>query len=409
MLVAAIIAGFLLSAATSYYLTPIVTRLAHERRWVDDPDGGRKMHSTPIPRTGGLAIVCAFLVGLSLFAVGPLFLPPEILPAIRLPSPAIIFGALMMAAVGFYDDIRGLHFGPKFAMQVGAALLLVAGGIRIYEIFDPFSGQPVELPLWLSVTITIVWVVGAINAINLLDGMDGLASGVSVIAFGSMTAAYFVLGDWTHTAWIAIIVGAVTGFLRYNFNPAQIFMGDSGSMFLGFLIAAYSLRGASRANSLLALMIPLIAMGLPVMDTGLTIVRRFLERRHIFHADGDHIHHRLAKKMGLSHRNTVLVLYAISVFFGLAAFLLAISDKEIGDSILAPVVLIVTGLGIFALLKSLGYLVVPKRDLEEHSNGADPGATGQQGVNSSDVVEMAQWDSDSSSARQFSVSESSHE
>jgi UDP-GlcNAc:undecaprenyl-phosphate GlcNAc-1-phosphate transferase len=231
----------------------------------------------------------------------------------------------------------------------------------VNEIFNPFSDQPYTLPYWFSVALTAAWIVGVINAINLLDGMDGLASGVSIIVFGSLTAAYLTLGDWTQLAWIVVVVGAVIGFLRYNFNPAQIFMGDSGSMFLGFLIAAYSLRGATRAGSLLALMIPIIAMGLPIVDTGLAIVRRGLERRHLFHADSDHIHHRVARRMGLSHRGTVLLLYSISVLFGFAAFLLAISDKRVGDSWMAPIVLIVTGFGIFGLLRFLGYLEVPRK------------------------------------------------
>lgn len=408
MLLAAIVAGFLLSAAVSYYLTPGVIRLAFKMHWVDAPDGRRKVHSTPIPRVGGLSIIAAFLVGLLLFAAGPLFLPEEIAPAIRLPAPQIIIGALLMAGIGFVDDIRGLHFGTKFAAQVGVALLLVSGGIRIHEVFNPFSGVPFELPLWVSVTITVVWVVGAINAINLLDGMDGLASGVSVIAFGSMTAAYFVLGDWTHTAWIIVIVGAVTGFLRYNFNPAQIFMGDSGSMFLGFLLAAYSLRGASNANSLLALMIPVIAMGLPVMDTGLALVRRFLERRHLFQADGDHIHHRL-KQMGLSHRNTVLFLYSVSVAFGIAAFLLAISNEKLGDSLLAPVVLLVTGFGIFALLKSLGYLNVPKRLQRGHGGKPSQRPSENRNGDSSEIPVSASWDNGPEPTRSLSVAESSNE
>lgn len=406
MLIAAIVAGFLLSAAVSYYLTPVVKSLALEKRWVDDPDGHRKVHSTPIPRTGGVAIVGAFLAGLSLFAIGPLFLPQEILPAIRLPAPQIIVGALFMAAVGFVDDIRGMHFGTKFAAQVGVALLLVSAGIRIHEMFNPFSDVAYELPLWVSVIVTVTWVVGAINAINLLDGMDGLASGVSVIVFGSLTAAYFAMGDLTHAAWVVIIVGAVTGFLRYNFNPAQIFMGDSGSMFLGFLIAAYSLIGASRANSLLALMIPVIAMGLPVIDTGLAIVRRFLERRHLFSADADHIHHRL-KRMGLSQRNTVLFLYAVSVGFGVAAFLLAISNKRIGDSLLAPIVLIVTGIGIFALLKSLGYLNVPGRPGRRGSK-PDHGSIVQKSGDLGDVKVNAPHEDGPDSAPPLLVAKSQH-
>ena len=361
MLIVVIAAGFLLSAVASYSLTPLVARLARRNQWIDTPDASRSIHTQPTPRIGGVAIVGAFLVGLIYFALVPHLLPVEIASSIRIPSPLIIVGALIMASVGLYDDIRHMHFLVKLAFQLGVAALMIGGGFVIPEVFNPFTDGAFILPRWFAILLTAGWVVGAINAINLLDGMDGLASGVCVIVFGSLTAAYMVMGDWTNSAWVAIIVGALFGFLRYNFNPAQIFMGDSGSMFLGFLVAAYSLHGASRANSVLALLIPIIAMGLPVMDTGLAIVRRFIERRSIFHADKDHIHHRVVRKLGLSHRNTVLVLYTISIGFGLAAFLLAISQHRLGDNLFTTVVLCVTALGIFGLLRSLGYLTVPRR------------------------------------------------
>ena len=409
MLLTAIILAFVLSAATTWWITPMVTRLALEKRWVDDPDGQRKLHKTPIPRVGGIAIVGGFLVGLSFLAIAIHFFKGEVAEMLKLPSPEIIIGALVMAGVGLYDDIRELHFGPKFAAQIAVALLLVAGGFRIQEIFNPFTDQALHLPVWVSVVLSIGWIVGAINAINLLDGMDGLASGVSVIVFGSLTAAYFALGDLTHAAWIAVIVGSVVGFIRYNFNPAQIFMGDSGSMFLGFLIAAYSLEGASRAHSLLALLIPVIAMGLPVMDTGLAIVRRFLERRHLFHADGDHIHHRLVKRLGLSHRNTVLILYVISVAFGIAAFLLAISRSSFGDTVMAPIVLVVTGIGIFTLLKFLGYLKVPRkfRPAPGSNNGRHP--MERESGDASDAEVDIPWDVKEAQRQRFTVGKSSSE
>ncbi|MGA7304826.1 MAG: MraY family glycosyltransferase [Rhodothermales bacterium] len=361
MLIAVIVAGFVLSLTASFALTPIVARLAQRKQWIDTPDKARSIHTQPTPRIGGVAIAGAFLVGLVYIALIPRLLPPELAHSIRLPSPLIIAGALIMVLVGLYDDIKGMHFLPKFAFQIGVAIMMISGGFVIPEVFNPFTDGAVTLPHWFAILLSVGWIVGAINAINLLDGMDGLASGVSVIVFGSLTAAYMVMGDWTNSAWVAAIVGALIGFLWYNFSPAQIFMGDSGSMFLGFLIAAYSIRGASRANSLLALLIPIIAMGLPVMDTGLAVVRRFIERRPLFHADRDHIHHRILRKLGFSHRNTVLVLYTISVGFGVAAFLLAISDRTLGDNVFATLVLCITALGIFALLKALGYLAVPRQ------------------------------------------------
>jgi UDP-GlcNAc:undecaprenyl-phosphate GlcNAc-1-phosphate transferase len=391
MLIVVIAAGFLLSALTSYALTPIVARVARRKMWIDTPDASRSIHTQPTPRIGGVAIVGAFLVGLVYFALVPYLLPAEMANSIRIPSPLIITGALIMAVVGLYDDIRPMHFLAKLASQLGVAILMVSGGFVIPEVFNPFTDVSFVLPQWFAIALTVAWIVGAINAINLLDGMDGLASGVCVIVFGSLTAAYMVMGDWTNSAWVAVIVGALFGFLRYNFNPAQIFMGDSGSMFLGFLVAAYSLRGASRANSLLALLIPIIAMGLPVMDTGLAIIRRFIQRRSIFHPDKDHIHHRIVRKLGLSHRNSVLVLYTISIGFGIAAFLLAISHRRLGDSLFTTVVLCATAVGIFALLRSLGYLTVPRRRSVAARADVPPGAVEPGGdVGDRDVATL--WD-----------------
>ena len=392
MLIVVIAAGFLLSALASYALTPVVARFARRNQWVDTPDASRSIHTQPTPRIGGVAIVGAFLIGLIYFALVPYLLPEEMASSIRIPSPLIITGALMMAVVGLYDDIRPMHFLAKLAFQLGVAILMISGGFVIPEVFNPFTDVSFVLPRWFAIALTVAWIVGAINAINLLDGMDGLASGVCVIVFGSLTASYMVMGDWTNSAWVAVIVGALFGFLRYNFNPAQIFMGDSGSMFLGFLVAAYSLRGASRANSLLALLIPIIAMGLPVMDTGLAIIRRFIERRSIFHPDKDHIHHRVVRKLGLSHRNTVLVLYTISIGFGVAAFLLAISDRRLGDNVFTTVVLCATAVGIFALLRSLGYLTVPRRRRAAATQAdAAPGAV-EAGGDVGDREVATQWD-----------------
>ncbi|HUF10415.1 MAG TPA: MraY family glycosyltransferase [Rhodothermales bacterium] len=392
MLIVVIAAGFLLSALTSYALTPVVARVARRNQWIDTPDASRSIHTQPTPRIGGVAIVGAFLVGLIYFALVPYLLPVELANSIRIPSPLIITGALIMAVVGLYDDIRPMHFLAKLAFQFGVAILMISGGLVIPEVFNPFSDLPFVLPRWFAIALTVAWIVGAINAINLLDGMDGLASGVCVIVFGSLTAAYMVMGDWTNSAWVAIIVGALFGFLRYNFNPAQIFMGDSGSMFLGFLVAAYSLHGASRANSLLALLIPIIAMGLPVIDTGLAVIRRFIERKSIFRPDKDHIHHRIVRKLGLSHRNTVLVLYTISIAFGIAAFLLAISDRRLGDNVFTTVVLCGTAVGIFGLLRSLGYLKVPRRRRSAAAPADVASGAGEAGGDVGDRDLATPWD-----------------
>ena len=200
MLIAVIAVGFFLSALASYAFTPLVAQLARRKHWIDTPDASRSIHTNPTPRIGGVAIVGAFLVGLIYIALIPHLLPAEFASSIRVPSPLIIAGALIMAFAGLYDDIRHMHFLAKFAFQIGVAMLMISGGFVIPEVFNPFADVAIILPRWFAIVLTAGWIVFAINAINLLDGMDGLASGVSIIVFGSLTASYMVMGDWTNSA-----------------------------------------------------------------------------------------------------------------------------------------------------------------------------------------------------------------
>jgi UDP-GlcNAc:undecaprenyl-phosphate GlcNAc-1-phosphate transferase len=260
--------------------------------------------------------------------------------------------------VGTWDDLRGMHFLPKLGLQVIVASITVFSGIRFTQIGDPFGEGLLVLPFWLAGTLSVIWIVVVINATNLLDGMDGLASGVVVIALASLTASYVALGSWTNAVLVAGVIGATLGFLRYNFNPARIFMGDAGSMFLGYMLAVYSILGAGKAQSVLAIIIPVIAMALPLADTLLAVVRRLVARRSLFQADRDHIHHRVSRTLKLSHRNTVLFLYVVSAGFGVAATLLAISRRVFADDMFSVAVLLVTGVGIFLLIRNLGYIAL---------------------------------------------------
>lgn len=344
------VSGLILSAWCSWYLTPIVKRVAFERNWVDEPENPRKIHTHPTPRVGGIALVTAVFVGLIYFAaLKLLILPADMAAQIIMPPSVILAGGLVMATVGLYDDLNFLSFEHKFVLQVVVASIVINAGYEIGHLPLPFVDEQLALG-WLGVPITLIWIVGVVNAVNLLDGMDGLAAGTSMITFGSLGAVYAVSGDVTSLSLILAITGGLAGFLYYNFNPASIFMGDSGSLFLGFLLATYSLEGTTDANSFLAFVIPIIAMGLPIMDTALTITRRYLERRPLFHPDRDHIHHRLGRKFGLGHRGTVIALYGISVFFGVIAYLLA-AAHQYGQ----PVILVTAALGIYFLLRKLGY------------------------------------------------------
>ncbi len=351
--------GLVLSALTALAIIPMLTKVAFRLKLVDTPDGKRKIHKQPIPVVGGIAIVSAFLVGLFYFTVAKQLLPPEIADLIILPSFYLLICALIIAVVGLYDDMHGVHFGFKFFVQFAVAILFVYLETGTSSIGNPFTGDGINLSIWLVFPIKVLWIVGIINAINLLDGMDGLASGITLIVLGSLTASYAAMGYWEGITLVAMLTGGVLGFLRHNFNPARIFMGDTGSMFLGFLLAAYALIGSTRAPSALALIIPVIAMGVPIIDTGLAIVRRFLSNRHLFHPDKDHIHHRVNHRFGLTHRNTVLFLYGISIVFGIAAFLLTITLRQPVDNIWPTLLLCGTAIGIFFLLRMLGYLSLP--------------------------------------------------
>lgn len=338
-----------LSLVVSLVLTPLVRRYALRWNWTDEPDGGRKLHARPIPNVGGVAIAAAFVVTVDALRLYDLFGPAEVELSRLFPDPRVVLGAGLIAAVGLLDDLLNLHHRTKFAAQVAVTALVFASGSRIM-LLDGLLG---EGPLGLAVSgvLTLVWMVGVMNAINLIDGMDGLAAGVTALAFVGMAGAYALNGDMDGLLLPVAVVGALLGFLRYNFHPASIFMGDSGSLFLGFLLAVYGLRGTAGSDPVLLLVIPAVAMGLPVLDTLISMVRRRLDRRPLFHPDRDHIHHRLARL--LSHRGAVLVLYGVGAFFAAGAMGMA--------AVTAPVAALVFGAGALIVLSFvwlLGYLGV---------------------------------------------------
>lgn len=309
--------GFLLSVTTTAAFIPVLQRVASERGWVDVPDEPRKRHAGPVPAVGGVGIASGFFVGLIY-----LYLIDEFV-SFPMPFPPVMWwiGAALMVAVGFYDDVRDLNFKQKFFYQLVAAYLLLLAGYR-FDVsgFAIIGEDPYDQALY-SIPLTLVWIVGVINAVNLLDGMDGLAAGVVMIGFICLGSIFGLHGQPSLVMMALLMCGPLIGFLMYNFNPASIFMGDSGSLFLGFTLAAFSLEGQVHADPALAVLIPAVALGLPVLDTNLSMVRRFLSGRAICGPDHDHIHHRLAARW--SHRQTVLVLYAVAAGFGAMAILMA--------------------------------------------------------------------------------------
>ena len=311
MLALPLLIGFLASLGGALLLVPAARQLALAVGWVDAPDGHRKVHVTPTPNVGGLGIVGGVLVGLGTLAV----LDGVGLVSVgeMLPSPFWLVGAVLIAAVGFLDDRVDLSHWTRLAAQLGVTVLVFADGARIGVLDGVLGGGAVALGV--SFALTAVWMVGMMNAVNLIDGLDGLAAGSVAVALGGLTAVYAINGTVGGVVLAAVLLGALGGFLRYNCAPASVFMGDSGSLFLGFSLAAYGLYGTAHADPLLNLMIPAVVMGLPVLDTGVSILRRLVTRRSLFAPDKDHIHHRLAARMAPDA--AVRVLWGISLFLAL--------------------------------------------------------------------------------------------
>ncbi len=304
---------FLVAAAVSLLATPLARRLAIRLGILDRPEA-RKIHREAMPLLGGLAVAAGFAAGCLLAAAlaGSHGAPDT-------PMLGLAVGALLMVGLGVYDDARGADARLKLSVQAVAALVVIASGSRIGILTNPFGGT------WdlgvLSVPVTLLWIIGITNAMNLIDGLDGLAAGIGAIVAATLFVAW--MPDSTSFVPLAAIAlaGAATGFLRWNFPPARIFLGDTGSLLLGFVIAVLGMQGSLKGTTALALVVPIIALGIPVADTALAILRRGRERRHLFQADREHLHHRLVR-IGLTQRQAVLVLYWVSIFLAGTAIML---------------------------------------------------------------------------------------
>ncbi|MBN8469753.1 undecaprenyl/decaprenyl-phosphate alpha-N-acetylglucosaminyl 1-phosphate transferase [Corallococcus exiguus] len=346
--------AFLVSLLVALVLTWRVRERALAWGWLDQANSSRKVHVRPVPRLGGIGIVGGFFAPLcALFivdsGVGDQFLAQTSLIV------GLFVGGAIIAALGFYDDLKGAGAKLKFSVQFAVALGLYALGFRIEVLANPF-GAELTLGL-LSLPLTVVWVVGVINALNLIDGLDGLAGGVAFFGVGTHFLLALMRGDVLLCLLMVSLAGAILGFLVFNFNPASIFMGDTGSMFLGFVLAAVSIKTSSKSGTAVALLVPVMALGLPIMDTLLAMVRRSLLGRPMFSADKEHIHHRLMSRLLLSHRTTVLVLYALCTLFMLTALGLSFAN-----SIQSALLLSGIGVVIMVLMRKLGYLDVRHMD-----------------------------------------------
>ncbi len=303
-------------------ITPLVRKFAIKIGATDQPNH-RKVHQKVMARLGGLAIYIAFLAGF-------LLLQPE--------SPymiPILIGSFIIILTGFLDDMLELSAKWKLFGQILAAVVVIFGGVQVEFINLPFD---IRLDLgWLSIPLTLLWIIGITNAINLIDGLDGLAAGVSSIVLITISTLAIIQGDIFVASLGIIVLGSTLGFLVHNFNPAKIFMGDTGALFLGFMIAVISLLGFKNVT-VFSLLIPVIILAVPISDTFFAIIRRIVNKKPLSAPDKSHLHHCLLQ-LGFTHKQTVLLIYAMSAFFGIAAIMLSMSTLWVTFVIMAVVLI----------------------------------------------------------------------
>lgn len=310
------IAAFSAAGIIAFATTPLVKTLAQKVGAIDVPTDGRRMHTVPIPRLGGLAIFLGFLLSVLLFV------------KIDQQLQGILLGAVVIVVLGIVDDIMPLPALLKLVVQIVAALIVVYHGTVITAMTNPnlFSDNPyLALGGW-SIPITVIWIVAITNAVNLIDGLDGLAVGVSSIAAFSLLVIAVIVSEQNIAVLMAALAGACIGFMPYNLNPAKIFMGDTGATFLGFILATMSIQGLFKFYAVVSFVVPFLILGLPIFDTIVAIMRRVLHGKNPMSADRGHVHHRLID-MGFNQKQTVTILYMMSGILGLSAVVLTTSGE----------------------------------------------------------------------------------
>jgi len=310
------IAAAVIAWAFSFSATPMARIFAYGIGALDVPKDARRVHKKTTPLLGGLAIWFGFTAASVLFC------------AITKESIAMWTGATALIIVGIIDDRFGMPAVIKFLLQIAVATGTVIAGELIVDEINVF-GTLFEFGYVPSIVLSVFWIVALINAINLIDGLDGLACGISCIGAATILIISVIYSNTYMALFAAILVGACAGFLPYNFNPAKIFMGDTGSMFLGYILAIMSIQGSMKMNSLLALITPVAVFGLPILDTAFAFIRRILQGRSPFSADRGHLHHRLID-MGFTQKQTVCILYMISAALGMSAILFSLRNLDEG-------------------------------------------------------------------------------
>jgi UDP-GlcNAc:undecaprenyl-phosphate GlcNAc-1-phosphate transferase len=316
-------------------MTPVIKKIAARYKICAFPNH-RTVHNRIVPKLGGIAIYLGFLISL----LGAFYLYYGTLSEVSDHVLGLIIGATLILFLGIYDDIWGANCYQKLTVQSVAALIAIYYGYGISSISLPF-GATINLGMW-GIPLTILWITGISNAINLIDGLDGLAAGISLGVVFTFFLISLLFGDIQTIFSTAILIGVISGFLVYNFNPAKIFMGDSGSLLIGFILACFAINGTNVSSSAVKILIPVVALGVPIIDTLLAILRRLRKHVHPFKADKEHIHHRLLF-VGFSQRKAVILLYLVNALFGITAFLISIIEPQhhlILLSLVAAVVII---------------------------------------------------------------------
>ncbi|MDB5093355.1 MAG: UDP-N-acetylmuramyl pentapeptide phosphotransferase/UDP-N-acetylglucosamine-phosphate transferase [Candidatus Eremiobacteraeota bacterium] len=322
-----IVAVLVLAFATAAFVTPYVRKLALNVGMLD-ATGERRMHDQPKPRIGGIAVFLGFAFAL-FSALGYLINTHQLDDVGKVHDVVqsvvgLIFGGTLILMIGIWDDVMGMSPRVKLLAQVLVASISMLYGFLIQFVRDPFHhGAVIYFPLWLSIPITLVWYVGMMNAINFIDGLDGLLSGLTAIAGMFLLVISLSQGHPEISLILAALVGGALGFLPYNYNPAKIILGDSGALFIGYVFATVSIVGASKVAFTISLLVPLIVLGLPVIDTAAAIVRRTRAGKKIYEADRGHFHHQLIFRFGLNVRQAVLLIYGLCIALGLVALFLS--------------------------------------------------------------------------------------
>jgi len=340
------ILSFLVALGVTFALTPLMKRVAYACNLLAYP-GKRKIHHKPTPYLGGIAIYGGFIAGMFIVVLSKVVFTSQFIVQIT----GIFIASTFIVIVGVWDDVKNIRPWMKLIGQAAAAGILFYCGLRIEVLTNPFSGQEITIPFWVSLIFSLLWFLGLMNAMNLIDGLDGLAAGIAAIVSIALMFVSIYLRNYPNVFILGVLAASCLAFLSFNFYPAGIFMGDAGSMLLGLLLASVALIGSQyKAATAAVLLAPLTALAVPVYDTFVSVVRRFAGKTSIFKADKKHIHHRLLG-LGLSQRQIVVFLYLVTVYLSVFAFLFVVIPEQY-----ALLLLLLLALGVCMGIIVLGFV-----------------------------------------------------